>query len=76
MYVGRATSLRDRVRSYFGDDLMNTRGPMLVDMVTLATKVDHLETESVLEAIILEANLIKKYQPKYNTIEKDNKTFN
>jgi excinuclease ABC subunit C len=49
---------------------------MLVDMVTLATKVDHLETESVLEAIILEANLIKKYQPKYNTIEKDNKTFN
>ena len=76
LYVGRATSLRDRVRSYFGDDLMNTRGPMLVDMVTLATKVDHLETESVLEAIILEANLIKKYQPKYNTIEKDNKTFN
>lgn len=76
LYVGRATSLRDRVRSYFGDDLIATRGPILVDMVTLATSVDYIETDSVLEAIILEANLIKKYQPKYNTIEKDNKTFN
>jgi excinuclease ABC subunit C len=74
--VGRATSLRDRVRSYFGDDLIDTRGPMLVDMVTLAKKVEHIETDSVLEAIILEANLIKKHQPKYNTLEKDDKSFN
>jgi excinuclease ABC subunit C len=76
LYVGRATSLRDRVRSYFGDDLIETRGPLLVDMVTLAKKVEHIKTDSVLEAIILEANLIKKYQPKYNTLEKDDKSFN
>lgn len=76
LYVGRATSLRDRVRSYFGDDLIDTRGPFLVDMVTLAKKVEHIETDSVLEAIILEANLIKKHQPKYNTIDKDDKSFN
>lgn len=76
LYVGRATSLRDRVRSYFGDDLIDTRGPFLVDMVTLAKRVEHIETDSVLEAIILEANLIKKHQPKYNTIDKDDKSFN
>lgn len=75
LYVGRATSLRDRVRSYFGDDLIDTRGPLLVDMVTLAKKVEHIETDSVLEAIILEANLIKKFRPFYNTKEKDDKSF-
>jgi excinuclease ABC subunit C len=75
LYVGRATSLRDRVRSYFGDDLIETRGPLLVDMVTSAKSVDHITTDSVLEAIILEANLIKKYKPFYNTKEKDDKSF-
>ena len=76
LYVGKATSLKDRVKSYFGDDLIATRGPMLVDMVTKAKKVDFIETDSVLEALILEANLIKKYQPIYNTKEKSDKSFN
>lgn len=76
LYVGRATSLKSRVASYFRNDLIETRGPFLVDMVTLSKRVQHLPTDSVLEAIILEANLIKKYQPKYNTIEKDDKSFN
>ncbi|MBI5126629.1 MAG: GIY-YIG nuclease family protein [Candidatus Taylorbacteria bacterium] len=76
LYIGRATSLRDRVRSYFGDDLIHTRGPLLVDLVTKAETIKWQETDSVLEAIILEANLIKKYQPYYNTKEKDNKSFN
>ena len=49
---------------------------MLVDMVYRANKIDFIKTDSVLEAIILEVNLIKKYQPKYNTKEKDNKSFN
>ncbi len=75
LYVGRATSLRDRVRSYFGDDLIDTRGPLLVDMITTSKTLEHLTTDSVLEAIILEANLIKKYQPIYNTKEKDDKSF-
>jgi len=76
LYVGKATSLKDRVKSYFSNDLIQTRGPLLVDMIYKADKIDFFETNSVLEAIILEVNLIKKYQPKYNTKEKDNKSFN
>jgi len=76
LYVGKATSLRDRVRSYFSADLIETRGPKLVDMVALATAIDHVPTDSVLEALILEANLIKYHQPKYNTDEKDNSSWN
>lgn len=76
LYIGRATSLKSRVASYFRNDLLDTRGTRLVDMVALATHVDHFETDSVLEAIILEANLIKKHQPHYNTLEKDDKSFN
>jgi excinuclease ABC subunit C len=76
LYIGKATSLKDRVRSYFGADLIQTRGPLLVDMLYQANKIDFIKTNSVLEAIILEANLIKKHQPKYNTKEKDNKSFN
>jgi len=76
LYIGKATFLKDRVRSYFSKDLIETRGPMILDMVTQSTYIKWQETDSVLEALILEANLIKKYQPKYNTKEKDNKSFN
>jgi excinuclease ABC subunit C len=76
LYIGKATSLRDRTRSYFGKDLINTRGSILVDMVFKADKVKWQETDSVLESLIQEANLIKKYQPYYNTKEKDDKSFN
>lgn len=76
LYVGRATSLRDRVRSYFANDLLHTRGKHIVDMVTLAKSVRVRKTDSVLEAVILEASLIKKHMPKYNTDEKDDKSWN
>ena len=75
LYIGKATSLRDRVRSYFGPDLINTRGPLLVDMVWKSSDIKWTETDSVLEALILEATLIKKHQPYYNTKEKDDKSF-
>lgn len=75
LYIGKATSLRDRVRSYFGDDLVVQRGQRLVDMVAKASHVDFVETDSVLEALILEANLINLHQPKYNALGKDNKSF-
>ncbi|MDQ5883541.1 MAG: excinuclease subunit [Patescibacteria group bacterium] len=75
LYIGKATSLRDRVKSYFGKDLFNTRGPMILDMVTKSDSLLFFETDSVLEALILEANLIKKHQPLANTKEKDNKSF-
>jgi excinuclease UvrABC nuclease subunit len=76
LYVGKATSLRQRVRSYFSNDLMKTRGRLLVDMIALAERIDFKVTDSVLEALILEAQYIKENQPKYNTKDKDNKSYN
>lgn len=76
LYIGKATSLRDRVRSYFSPDVIKTRGAHIVDMVFKAQTVTYQETMNALEALILEANLIKKYKPYYNTKEKDDKSFN
>ncbi|MDA8611414.1 UvrB/UvrC motif-containing protein [Candidatus Pacebacteria bacterium] len=76
LYIGKATSLKDRVRSYFSNDLLKTRGLLIVDMVTTSDDIEFIETDSVLEALILEANLIKKHQPIANTKEKDNKSYN
>ena len=75
LYVGKATSLRDRVRSYFDDDLIATRGPRIVDMVTMADRVAYETTPTVLEALVREAALIKKYMPRANVDGKDDKTF-
>lgn len=75
LYIGKATSLQDRVRSYFNPDLHKTRGLRLVSMVTAAHTVTHQETASVLEALLLESKLIKEHVPPYNTKEKDNKSF-
>ncbi len=76
LYIGKATSLRDRLRSYFSGDVIHTRGAHIVDMVFKAHTVTYQETMNALEALILEANLIKKYKPYYNTKEKDDKSFN
>jgi excinuclease ABC subunit C len=76
IYIGKATSLKSRVASYFGAGLMSSRGPLLVKMLEEAMTIEYEETDSVLEALILEANLIKKYQPIYNSKEKSNKSFN
>ncbi|PCI29839.1 hypothetical protein COB55_01320 [Candidatus Wolfebacteria bacterium] len=76
LYIGKATSLRDRVKSYFSRDLIETRGMRLVDMVAKTDSIAFEETDSVLEALVLEAYLIKKYQPYYNAQEKDDKSFN
>lgn len=75
LYVGKATSLRDRVRSYFDDDLIATRGPRVVDMVTKADRIAHEPTPTVLEALVREAALIKKYHPSANSDGKDDSTF-
>jgi excinuclease ABC subunit C len=75
LYIGKATSLRDRVRSYLSKDLLKTRSMLIADMVAIADSVDFQKTDSVLEALILEAELIKKYQPYYNSREKDDKSF-
>ncbi len=76
LYIGKATELKNRTRSYFSSDLIKTRGPMIVDMVFKSDNIKWEETDSVLEALILEANLIKKHQPYYNVREKDDKSWN
>ena len=76
LYIGKATSLRSRVRSYFAADLHRSRGPLIVEMVKKATHIEWRATDSVLEALILEANLIKRHKPKHNTDLKDDKSWN
>lgn len=76
LYVGKATSLRDRVRSYFSHDLAYTRGQRIVQMRDKARRVDFKATDSVLEALILEAKLIKELKPVYNADGKDDKSYN
>ena len=75
LYVGRATNTRQRVRSYFSDRLHGDRGPRMTEAVEKTKRIETIETDSVLDAYILEANLIKKYQPVYNVVDKDNKSF-
>ncbi|MSR78744.1 MAG: hypothetical protein EXS59_01195 [Candidatus Taylorbacteria bacterium] len=76
LYIGMATSLRSRVRSYFARDIEEVRSPLIKQMVEEASSIDYRKTDSVLEALILEVDLIKKFQPKYNSAEKDDKSFN
>ncbi len=76
LYVGKATSLKSRVRSYFSNNLIKSRGVHMVSMVEKAKRVDFRITASVLEALILEANFIKEFKPPYNTRDKDDKSFN
>lgn len=75
LYVGKATSLKDRVKSYFARDILLTRGPKILKMLDEAVEVKYKETPSVLEALILEANEIKKHQPIANSKEKDDKSY-
>ncbi|OHA58596.1 MAG: hypothetical protein A2571_02390 [Candidatus Vogelbacteria bacterium RIFOXYD1_FULL_44_32] len=74
-YIGKATSLRDRVRSYFSCDLATTRGVAILNMVAESDGLEFKTTNSVLEALILEAALIRNLKPKYNTLQKDDKSY-
>lgn len=76
LYVGKATSLKDRVRSYFASTLADARGVHMVSMVDKAVRVEYRATDSVLEALILEAKLIKELKPPFNVRDKDDKSFN
>jgi excinuclease ABC subunit C len=76
LYIGKATSLRDRVRSYFSENLSDARNSVIVKMIEEAKSISWQKTDSVLEALILEANLIKRHQPPFNTDEKDDKSYN
>ena len=76
LYIGKATSLRDRVRSYFNNDLRQTRTPLVQKAVDDANTIEWRQTDSALEALLLEANLIKKYKPIGNTSQVDDKSYN
>ena len=76
LYIGKATALRSRVRSYFNKDMVMARSQLIAKMVENIVSIEYKKTDSVLEALILESLLIKKHQPPYNTDEKDDKSFN
>lgn len=76
LYIGKATSLRNRIRSYFDGRIREKRSGLIEKMVMEAKKVEWTPTDSVLEAYILETNLIRSHKPRYNTISKDDKSFN
>jgi len=76
LYVGKATSLRNRIRSYFQGDIIEKRSHIIAKMLEEADLVIWQKTDSALEALILEASQIRKYHPSYNSKEKDNKSFN
>lgn len=70
LYIGKAGNLRNRAMSYFYN-----QNPKVKKLLKQAKTIDHQTTDNVLEALILEANLIKKHWPKYNVKSKDNKSF-
>ncbi len=76
LYIGKATSLKDRVKSYFSKDLLVSRSQLICSMVEEAKTLDFKETSTVLEALLVEADLIRKFKPDFNTKEKDDKSFN
>ncbi len=76
LYIGKATSLKSRVRSYFTDDIKEKRSELIEKMVQEAKTLEYTVTESVLEALILETNLIRTHKPSYNTRSKDDKSYN
>ena len=73
IYVGKAVNLHSRVRSYFRKNI--GRGPQIDKMVSLISRFEYIVTDSELEALVLENNLIKEHSPKYNTLLKDDKTY-
>ncbi len=73
IYIGKAISLKNRVRQYFQSSRKRT--PKIEQMVSHISYFEYIVTDSELEALILECNLIKEHRPKYNTMLKDDKTY-
>ena len=73
IYVGKAISLKNRVRQYFQSS--RNKGAKIEQMVTHIERFEYIVTDSELEALVLECNLIKEHRPKYNTMLMDDKTY-
>lgn len=76
LYIGKATSLKNRIQSYFAVDIVTKRSELIERMVSEAKTIEWTVTNSVLEALILETNLIRTHKPTYNTRSKDDKSYN
>ncbi len=75
IYIGRATNLRSRIKSYFRDDLIRSRGPRIVDMIYKSKHIKWVTLDTVLESILAEAKYIKRYMPAYNVAQRDDKSM-
>ena len=73
IYIGKAVSLKNRVRQYFQSS--RNKGAKIEQMVTHIARFEYIITDSELEALVLECNLIKEHRPKYNTMLKDDKSY-
>ena len=73
IYVGKAVSLKNRVRQYFQSS--RTKTAKIEKMVSHIARFEYILTDSELEALVLECNLIKEHRPRYNTMLKDDKTY-
>lgn len=73
IYVGKAISLKNRVRQYFQSS--RNKSPKIIKMVEHIDHFEYIITDSELEALVLECNLIKEHRPKYNTMLKDDKSY-
>ena len=73
IYVGKAISLKNRVRQYFQSSRNKTA--KIEQMVSRIARFEYIVTDSELEALVLECNLIKEHRPRYNTMLKDDKTY-
>lgn len=73
IYVGKAVSLKNRVRQYFQKS--RSKGPKIDRMVTHIRRFEYIVTDSEMEALVLECNLIKEHRPKYNTMLMDDKAY-
>ena len=73
IYVGKAISLKNRVRQYFQSS--RNKGVKIEQMVTHIRRFEYIVTDSELEALVLECNLIKEHRPKYNTMLMDDKAY-
>ncbi len=73
IYVGKAVSLKNRVRQYFQSS--RNKGVKIEQMVTHIRRFEYIVTDSEMEALVLECNLIKEHRPKYNTMLMDDKTY-
>lgn len=75
IYVGKAVSLKNRVRQYFQKSRTSRRGPKIEQMVERIERFEYIITDSEMEALVLECNLIKEHRPRYNTMLVDDKTY-